>query len=238
MTADYMFAIPELWATENTPGMLLATGRFREGEWSGRGPTLFAYGPWNAGNPPAGGSTVDATPLLLYGIQDPGGLETRNSDSMQIDDFCVADEWSGGAWLTAGNKSAVMFVGTHGLGDCWYGFSDGTVWPYEGPYPPEPPAPHNQRGYWAENITAQMILYNPVDLAAVANGSMETYEPQPYATINLDDYLYDSGYNYATEKRHLVGAAAFDREHGLLYVFEKRVDTLEEQSVVHVFRVN
>ncbi|MFH2023255.1 MAG: hypothetical protein ABIJ10_02970, partial [Candidatus Micrarchaeota archaeon] len=238
VTADYMFAIPESWTSSNAPGMRLATGRFREGVWSGRGPTLFAYGPWNDDNPPAGGSTVEVIPLLLYGEQEPGGLEITNHDYMQMNNFCEADEWSGGAWLTKNNKSAVMFVGTKGTGDCWYGFSDGTVWPYGGPYPEVPSWPHNDRGFWAENISAQMIFYDPADLAAVANGSMETYEPQPYTVINLDNYLYDSGYDYIGQKRHLVGAAAFDRENGLLYIFEKRVGSIDEQSVVHVFRVN
>ncbi|HID72685.1 TPA: hypothetical protein EYP38_01975, partial [Candidatus Micrarchaeota archaeon] len=52
-TNDYMFSIPENWAAANTPGLLLATGRFRDGRWSGLGPALYAYGPWNDGNPPA-----------------------------------------------------------------------------------------------------------------------------------------------------------------------------------------
>jgi len=43
---DYMFDIPTNWAAANTPGMLLATGRYRDGGWSGQGPTLFACGPW------------------------------------------------------------------------------------------------------------------------------------------------------------------------------------------------
>jgi hypothetical protein len=33
----------------------------------------------------------------------------------------------------------------------------------------------------------------------------------------------------------LVGAAAFDRENGYLYIMERRAD--EERSIVHVFQV-
>jgi hypothetical protein len=53
VTNDYMCQIPKEWADTNTPGQYLATGRAREGPWSGLGPGLFAYGPWNDGNPPA-----------------------------------------------------------------------------------------------------------------------------------------------------------------------------------------
>lgn len=65
-TNDYLFAIPQTWADANTPGMYLATGRFRDGGWSGQGPSLFAFGPWNQGDPPSPDSRLQAIPLLLY----------------------------------------------------------------------------------------------------------------------------------------------------------------------------
>ncbi|MBU0590912.1 hypothetical protein KKF81_06010 [Candidatus Micrarchaeota archaeon] len=239
LTADYLFEIPTDWAAENTPNMRLATGRFREGVWSGRGPALFAYGPWIEGNPPAAGSEVPVIPLLLYGVQEPGALEITSYDYTEMENYCAADQWTGGAWLTKDDKSAVVFVGTHGVGDCWYGFSDGTVWPYDGPYPETPAWPHDQRGFWADSIESQIIFYDPADLAAVASGSMENWEPQPYATLNLDQYLYNPGHYYESSdsKRELVRAVAFDRENGLLYVFEFRADD-EGNSIVHVLRVN
>ncbi|OPY37416.1 MAG: hypothetical protein A4E35_01332 [Methanoregula sp. PtaU1.Bin051] len=76
-TNDYLFAIPESWAARNTPGQNLATGRFREGSLGGSGPALFAFGPWNEGNPPAKNARLTrVTPLLLYGKgyeQEGGG---------------------------------------------------------------------------------------------------------------------------------------------------------------------
>lgn len=42
---DYMFEIPEDWAATNTPGKLPTTGKFRDGGWSGQGPSLYAIGP-------------------------------------------------------------------------------------------------------------------------------------------------------------------------------------------------
>jgi hypothetical protein len=63
---DYMFEIPDDWAAANTPGNLLATGRFRDGGWSGQGPSIYAIGPWNDGNPPAPDTRLNATTLLHY----------------------------------------------------------------------------------------------------------------------------------------------------------------------------
>ena len=66
---------------------------------------------------------------------------------------------------------------------------------------------------------------------------METYEPQPYAVLSIDDYLYDPGFDYERGKRYLVGAAAFDRENGYLYVVERLADE-DDKSVIHVWEVN
>lgn len=240
-TDDYIFEIPSGWADTYTPGQLLATGRFRDGLWSGRGPALFAYGPWNEGNPPADGATLDATPLLLYGVQDSGAIEIRSDESMSMNNFKEPDEWSGGAWLTAGDNSAVIFVGTKATGDAWYGFSNGVVYPTSGDpgevYPETPEWPYDDRGWWSEDIEAQIIFYDPAELGAVAKGQMESYEPQPYAVMNIDDYLYDPGFDYEMGKRYLVGAAAFDRENGYLYVVERLADE-DDKSIIHVWKVN
>lgn len=221
VTTDYIFAIPRAWADANTPGMYLVTGRFRDGGQGGKGPSLFAYGPWNEGNPPASGATLSATPLLLYG-------DAYEENSPAMNNYHDSDEWNGGAWLTAGDKSAVILVGTKGQGECWYGCSDGTVWPDEPPFPPECP----ERGWWSTGFVGQILFYNPADLAAVARGEMESSEPQPYATLEIDECLYhvESG-----QQKHHVGAMAFDRERGLLYVFEPLAD--EDKSLVHVWRV-
>lgn len=221
VTTDYIFAIPQAWADAYTPGMYLVTGRFRDGGQGSLGPTLFAYGPWNHGNPPAADSTLMATPLLLYG-------NVYQENPPEMSDYHHSDEWTGGAWLTAGDKAAVVFVGTKGQGECWYGCSDGTVWPDEPPYPPECP----ERGWWSTRFVGQIIFYDPADLAAVAQGEMKTYEPKPYATLNIDSHLY---HIMGEQQKHHVGAASFDRERGLLYVFEPQADG--DKSLIHVWRV-
>ena len=241
VTDDYMFAIPPAWAAA-LGGRALAVGRAREGPWSGRGPALFALAPWQEGNPPAPGATLHSVqPLLLYGRQEPGATDMVSDETTAMQGYGDADHWWGGAWLTAGDKAAVVFVGTKALGKSWYGFANGVVWPYEcaeqnPPTCPEVPDwPYDDRGYWAEGYQAQLIFYDPADLVAVAHGEKETWEPQPYATLVLDDVLFDPHIHLEAYKRDLVGATAFDRERGLLYIIERLAD--EDKSVVHVFRV-
>lgn len=224
-TTDYIFEIPSNWAAENTPGMRLATGRFRDGGQGAQGPVIITYGPWNDGNPPAEGAALSNTPLLLYSsvYDDPVGEHAMN-------DYHHSDEWSGGAWLTKDNKAAVIFIGIKGQGDCWYGFYDGTVWPEEPPFPPEGPG---ERGWWSDNFTAQILFYDPADLASVAKGEMEPYEPQPYATLNIDKYLYNRPVNEIRQ----FGSVCCDREQGILYAFEYRGDSENDRPLVHVWKI-
>lgn len=223
-TNDYIFAIPSEWAAINTPEMSLATGRHRDGGWSGQGPSLFAYGV--PSDPPPAETQLEAVPLLLYGSTLDGGSPNTMTD------YHYSDEWMGGAWLTAGEKSAVIFVGTKGVGEYWYGFANGVVWPDEPPFPEIPPYPNDDRGWWSTSFEGQFIFYNPDDFAAVANGEMETYEPQPYAILNVDEVLFNI---QSEQQKFHLGAAAFDRERGYLYVFELFAD--EDRPIVHVWRV-
>lgn len=225
-TTDYIFEIPANWAQENTPGYRLVTGRFRDGGQGSQGPVMIAYGPWNDGNPPSEGAALANTPLLLY-----SSVYDDASGNNAMDNYHHSDEWSGGAWLTKGDKASVVFVGIKGQGDCWYGFYDGTVWPEEPPYPPEGPG---ERGWWSDSFIGQMIFYDPSDLAKVASGDMEPYEPQPYATLNINDLLW----NRQVNEIQAFGAVSFDRENGLLYAFEFRGDADNDNPLVHVWKIN
>jgi len=243
-TSDYLFEIPEAWSDAYTPGQRLATGRFREGVWSGFGPSLFAFSSWHEGGeaPPPNTTLTSITPLLLYGTQEAGNPEIITDPSMAMNGYQESDHWWGGAWLTAGDRAAVIFVGTKALGNSWYGFANGVVWPYDcadqtpPTCPDVPDWPYSDRGFWAEAYQAQIILYDPAQLAAVARGQIQPYEPQPYASLDLTPYLFNPELNQAEYKRDLVGASAFDRERGLLYIIERLADGYK--SVIHVFQVN
>ena len=104
-------------------------------------------------------------------------------------------------------------------------------------YPEVPPWPYDERGWWSEDIEAQIIFYDPVDLAAVARGEMDPHEPQLYASMNIDEYLFDPGFDLERGKRYLIGAICFDSEHGFLYVFERMADE-DEKSLVHVWKID
>jgi len=228
-TNGYLFDIPAEWAAQYTPGKLLATGRFRDGGWSGQGPTLFAYGPWNEGNPPPPGATLGCTPLLLYTRSDDFDTPTPHT----MNGYHHSDEWSGGAWLTAGNAAAVIFVGTKGLGECWYGFANGVRWPDEPPYPPIPDPPNDERGWWSTRFAARILFYDPADLAAVAQQRAPPYHPQPYAYLDVDSYLFNVR---SAQQKHRLGAAAYDRANRRLYVLEMRADA--DRPLAHVWSVS
>ena len=214
VTGDYLFDIPQDWADAYTPGQYLATGRYRDGGQGAQGPSLFAIAPWAEGNPPPAGSTLPATPLLLY-----GNAYEENPPTM--DNYHHSDEWTGGVWLTAGGKSAVVFVGTKGTGNCWYGNPEGPCLDCE------------DRGWWSAGFAGQIIFYDPADLAAVAQGTLEPWAPQPYAVLDIDDVLY---HTTSTQQKHHVGAMAFDRARGWLYVLEPLAD--DDRPLVHVWRVD
>ena len=242
-TNDYIFEIPQDFADAYLNGYRLATGRFREGVWSGFGPALFAYAPWEDGNPPASGSTLSSVqPLLLYGVQEEGLPEIVTSPEMKMDGYAETDHWWGGAWLTSPEGDAVIFTGTKTLGESWYGFANGVVWDYacaEDPAidcPDVPEFPYDNRGFWADEYLPAILFYDPADLAKVASGEFETWQPQPYAILDLTEYWFDPNVHLELYKNDLVGAAAFDRENGLLYIVERLGD--EYKSVIHVFRIS
>lgn len=270
----YLFSIPDAWADAHVGGRKLATGRYRDGGWSGRGPSLIAYGPWldglAPGTPPPPDDELSYRTLLLYS-------HTRGDDpgSYRLNGYSHADSWFGGAWLTAGSKSAVVFAGTKGAGYTWYGFStaDGLAAPPL--YGEGAPCPYRvgeimctqpdgvtpctaqelalceseavdpaSRGWWASRFDAQLLFYDASDLAAVAAGTMQPYEPQPYASLDVDEHLFLNAtqpdvtvYIGRGDQRHTrLGEPAYDRANGLLYVPELFADGY--RPLIHVFQVS
>ena len=91
-------------------------------------------------------------------------------------------------------------------------------------------------------MDAQFIFYDPDDLARVAAGQMPSWEPQPYATLELDDMLFLNPAGIEIEmlgagvqRRYRIGDVAYDRANDLLYVLELFAD--QAKPVVHVRRV-
>lgn len=243
VTNDYLFEIPPEWARAIAPGPLLASGRAREGLWSGRGPALFVYAPSGGGNPPGPGERITGVlPLLLYGEQLPGQPDILSDPSQAVLDYREADHWWGGAWLTAGNKAAVVMSGTKAMGREWYGFANGVVWEHDcaesqpSTCPEVPDWPYDDRGFWAEEFRAVLIFFDPGDLIAVARGEIDSWAPKPYGVLELDEVLLAPDLDLENYKRDLVGAMAFDRANGLIYLVERLAD--EYRSVIHVWKIS
>ena len=259
----YLLVIPAPWADNHTESRYLGTGRFRDGGWSGMGPSLFAYRPWidSSGIPAQSGTHLDETMLLLYESSENTSKIERNLDGYQH-----PDEWEGGAWITTGaGMSAVLFAGTKGTGaKYWYGYvnpagpeypcvaeamvgemtvcrlADGTPCPAEDLT--ECDGHNNYRGWWSARFDAHLILYDPADLAKVAAGELESWEPQPYAFIDIDEYLFlnpakveQDMLGTGVQRRMRISDVAYDPINNLLYALELFAD--ESKPVVHVWRV-
>jgi hypothetical protein len=260
---DYLFEIPASWADDHVGGRYLATGRFRDGGWSGMGPALFAYCPWidSSGAPAPSGTRLQEKTLLLY----ENSYNTENIEK-SLQGYQHPDEWSGGEWITTSSgKTGVLFAGAKGIGaKYWYGYINplGSQYPcvdaaFVGQFPVcrlanGQPCPQSdliectnhtsERGWWSNRWDARMILYDPADLAKVAAGELNSWEPQPYSYLSIHDRLFlnPSGIDpdalgSGEQRRSVIGDVAFDRAHGLLYVLELFAD--QAKPVVHVWLV-
>ena len=213
---DYLFRIPRSWARRNTPGMFLVTGRFRDGGWSGQGPSLVALGTDMGANLPDAGSRLDALPLLMY-------TSTEDYDAPQfvMEGYHHSDEWSGGAWIEFSGMRAVIFVGTKGRGNCWYGDRNGPCLDCR-----------EERGWWSDRFEGGFLFYDPDDFAAVARGEAAPHEPQPYDFMVVDARLFHVN---SQQEWHHLGPCAWDESGGYFYVAEPHADG--DRSVIHVWKV-
>lgn len=260
----YLFEIPAQWADAHADGRSIGTGRYRDGGWSGMGPALFAYRPWidENGTPAASGTHLQETVLLLY-----ESSATSEDFEQALANYQHPDEWEGGAWVTtSSSKSTVLFAGNKSLGDkYWYGYINpaGPQYPcvdddFVGQFPvcrlangsTCPPedlvecSGHNDyRGWWSTRWDAQIILYNPADLQRVAAGEIASWQPQPYASLSIDEHLFfnPSGIEVdmigsGEQRRFLIGDVAYDRDHDLLYILELFAD--EAAPIVHTWKLH
>jgi len=227
---DYLFEIPKDWAEKYTPGLRLASGRNRHGLSGSAGPTLYAYGPWNDGNPPPADARLKAVRLIFYG-----------RGKGKINNMLAADLWRGGAWLTAGDKSAVILVGCKSFGKCWYGLvtykrEPVVTWGKAGYKTADGRKVDRSqikggRGYHADDYRPYILFFNPADLAAIAQGKRGPHTPQPYAGLDVRRWMFNQG----ERRKTALHGTAFDRRRGLLYAMEARGDG--NMPLVHVWRV-
>ncbi len=265
----YLLEIPAAWADAHAAGRMLGTGRFSPGGIGGMGPTLLAYRPWAAGGAaPISGAHLSETPLLLYARAVDTAEITRCLTLYQHADSWEGGAWL----TTLSGNSAMLFAGTKATGiKYWYGYihpttplspcvdldehSFTTCRLADGSECPEADYAHccteggvgadacvSARGWWSTRHDAQLIFYDPADLAQVAAGTLESWEPQPYAMLDIDDRLYLNPpewdrfeLGWGDQRRNRIGDVAYDRVNGYLYVIELSGDGAK--PMVHVWQV-
>lgn len=263
----FMFDLPAEWSAANIKGFPLATGRYRDGGLAGMGPSLYAYRPWNAdGSIPASGSQLEYVTLLQY-----ENALTNDQLVNCLKGYQHADEWEGGAFVENGEgKQAVIFAGTKADGDkFWYGYlnpddptkpcvdtgvtdyvtcrmANGASCPqtdFSGCCNEEAGQCATNRGWWSSHFDAQIIFFDPADLARVASGEWQPWQPQPYASLDMDEFLFFNPpewdrqmLGWGEQRRFRVGDITFDRENGMLYLLELYGDGA--RPIVHVWKIN
>jgi len=227
---DYLFHTPQSWADANAFGRALVNGRYREGGLSGLGPTLYAVS-LIGGNPtPAPESELPMTTLLEYGpVEASDNYNFPNS----IDDYNHSDLWRDAAWISANNTSAVMIIGDKAHGDNWYGFQGEHMrhnWVIcDLPYPEFFETDPNGKGWQAHDYIPMAIFYDPDDLTAVANGSLESFSPQPYAAKRFDENIF-----WINGKLLEIASTAYDNINNRLFVTEFN-GLNDGMIIIHVF---
>ena len=163
------------------------------------------------------GACLSAIPLVWYSEQQP---VARHHPS---------DRWTGGAWLTLGNKQAVVVVGRKALGEFYYGEA-------------RPQDCNQDKGYHGPPYEVEMLFYSPASLIHAAKGALPAQGLSPWMRWDclsegggLNQYMFD------TCGKH-VGGLAYDRHRNLLYLVQVDAGTTSDNEyeplpVIHVFRI-
>lgn len=213
--AGYVTDIPQPVADQYFQGRSLMSGlQISTGlQYSSQGPALYAYRPPSGSEPP--GSSLDATPLLWYSMDNP------------IAQHHYADLWTGAAWVTVNGKHAVIIAGRKAHGSVYYGDA-------------RPTDCYPDKGYHGSSYEVQMLLYAPAHLLQASKRRVA--DVQPWA--RWDSNTEGGGINRFMFQKcgKEVGGLAYDRKHNLLYLSEIDAgftsdNEWESLPVIHVFRL-
>lgn len=214
-SAGYIFDIPQPIADRYFQGRNLASGlQISTGlQFSSQGPAMIAYRVDNENKP--ANSTLSAQPVLWYSEADP------------LKNHHPVDSWKGAAWLTLGQKQAVIFVGRKGYGPVRY----------------ESPRADDcleGKGYHADSYSAEVLFYRPQDLIA----GMKKKVPSTKPWYRWNEQASDGGLNAMMYQDCApeIGGVAYDRRNQLLYISEVQAAFLksnefEPMPIIHVFRI-
>jgi hypothetical protein len=214
VVGGYLALVPEELRSSFGYPVLCGQGGINIVSRSSAGPAAVGFNPENLGTTPA-----PATVLLEYPHLTP--LATLKSKN---------ELWNFGSLLAGmafpyrDGRTAVMFFGTRGLGEVWYG--NATM---KGK---TDPARHSH-GMHAPPYSPTVWIYAPSELLAVKHGSKAAWGPRPYAVAELPG-MYPS-------VEGELGGAAYDPQSGRLYISQLLVDNTAyakaRQPIIHVYQV-
>lgn len=217
-----LFPISQTWADQHTGGRSLIVGsNYLAGSGvPSHGASLYAIAPWESGALPPNGGSCTAVELVRYS----SGAETQQ----RVINWAMGEWGEGGAWLEIAGRSAVAISYVRSVGDSWYGDSLGAFHCLDDI--PEPP--FGEKGTAATDWRTGFMLYNPADLADVASGKKQSWEPQPYCVFDIDHFSMRPGGGDGT-----AGAIAFDSANNRIYYIEHNGDPGYEYGygMIHVF---
>ncbi len=215
--AGYTFEIPPTEAKQWFGGRSLISGlQISTGlQASSQGPAMFAYSLPPEGTAP--NTSLSTVPLAWYSQEQP------------VERHHPSDRWTGGAWLTLGDKQAVVIAGRKALGEFYYGEAR-----------PQDCTP--DKGYHGPPYEVELMFYSPASLIHAASGSVPALGLKPWFRWDgnaegggLNQYMFDT-----CGKQ--VGGLAYDRERNLLYLVQvdagkTRDNEFDVLPIIHVFRV-
>ena len=248
---SYLFTVPQSYAEQYLGGRVLVTGRARgtappdsaglDGEGSihggSQGLTLFAFDAWQSDDP---GGDLDALPMLYYRVKYPGcagpdigvGGQPTNCD---FPGFSMCDDWTGAAFIQAGDRATIVIAGLKGTTNCYYcgdPMDDSecmvTTLPGECDL-----LCNEERGYHCGPYMRQVLLYDTQELGRAALGEIDPWSVLPYAIWQPEELYLPSPCCYN------MGGMDFDAENGRIFITERGLGEGEmNAAVVHVWTVS
>jgi hypothetical protein len=248
---SYLFSVPQAYADRYLGGRTLVTGRARgtsppdseglggEGSIAGgsQGPTLIAFRAWDSDNP---SGDLDALPMLYYRVKYPGcagpdigiGGQPVNCD---FPDFSMCDDWTGAAFIQAGDRATIAIAGLKGSTNCYYcGDPVDDSECHADPLPGECNITCNEeRGYHCGPYRRQVLLYDTEALGQAALGEIDPWSVLPYALWEPEELYLE---NPCCSN---MGGMAFDPTGGRAFLVERGLGGVDwNAAVVHIWTVN
>jgi hypothetical protein len=215
--AGYIAQIPDAEASRWFGGRNLMSGlQISTGlQYSSQGPALFAYQLPEPGE--LSNTSLDAIPLLWY------------SQERSLAAHHPSDRWTGAAWLTLGDRQAVVVAGRKAHGAVHYG-------------EPRPNDCYRYKGYHGSSYEVQLLFYTPAELIGTANGRGQATQIDPW--LRWDNHTAGGGIDRFMFKQcgRDIGGMTYDRDNNLLYLVEVDAgftsdNEWEPTPVVHAFRI-